>query len=228
LNCKDFQVEYHATGQPKSFTSKVRIHDQEHLGRSAAGRGDRVNHPLVYRGYAIYQSDFGDGGSKLESAGLAVDRRRGWSRWKPRAKSAARSRWVGRLGPLSLELDDFRLFNLLPEPGAQPGDRKFRNFGPSIGFKLRDAAGEAREYLNYMAPGRSLKAAGFSSAGCAPVPALRFSYLHIPVDANNSPERFLRFNARLRDASGCTAVLAPAPLPMAKIPIFSAICIRCG
>ncbi|MCC9000917.1 MAG: cytochrome c biogenesis protein ResB, partial [Candidatus Contendobacter sp.] len=66
IELRDFQVEYHATGQPKSFTSRVRIHDQDHLGDTPLEAVIRVNHPLVYRGYAIYQSDFGDGGSKLE------------------------------------------------------------------------------------------------------------------------------------------------------------------
>ena len=37
-----------------------------HLGDRPLEATIRVNHPLVYRGYAIYQSDFGDGGSKLE------------------------------------------------------------------------------------------------------------------------------------------------------------------
>jgi cytochrome c biogenesis protein len=66
IELKDFQVAYYDTGQPKSFVSQVRIHDREHLGDQPLEATIRVNHPLVYRGYAIYQSDFGDGGSKLE------------------------------------------------------------------------------------------------------------------------------------------------------------------
>ncbi|MBK8538103.1 MAG: cytochrome c biogenesis protein ResB [Candidatus Competibacteraceae bacterium] len=62
IELRDFRVEYHATGQPKSFTSQVRIHDQDHLGDTPLEATIQVNHPLVYRGYAIYQSDFGDGG----------------------------------------------------------------------------------------------------------------------------------------------------------------------
>ncbi|MBK8538104.1 MAG: cytochrome c biogenesis protein ResB [Candidatus Competibacteraceae bacterium] len=98
------------------------------------------------------------------------------------------------------------MFNLLPEPGAQPGDRKFRNFGPSVGFKLRDAAGEAHEYLNYMTPVQ-LEGRWFFISG-ARASRGRIHVPHIPVDANNSPERFLRFNARLHDADGLRTVLA--------------------
>ena len=207
IELKEFQVAYYDTGQPKSYTSEVLIHDQEHLGDQPLAATIRVNHPLIYRGYAIYQSDFGDGGSKLEL--------KAWPLATARAEPVAAQGEVGGVirvggptaGALSLELDDFRLFNLLPEPNAQPGDRQFRNFGPSISFKLRDAAGAAREYLNYMAPVQ-IDGRWFYLSGMRARPGAPFSYLHIPVDANNSPERFLRFNARLHDASGLQKLLA--------------------
>ncbi|MDG4595633.1 MAG: cytochrome c biogenesis protein ResB [Candidatus Contendobacter sp.] len=211
IELKDFQVEYHATGQPKSFVSQVRIHDREHLGDQPLDATIRVNHPLIYRDYAIYQSDFGDGGSKLEL--------RLWpltgGRLEPvdiKGEVGGALKVAGPAGPLGLELTEFRLFNLLPEPGARPGDRKFRNFGPSVGFKARDAAGEAREYLNYMAPVQ-LEGRWFFVSGVRARSGAEFVYLHIPVDANNSPERFLRFNARLRDEEGLRALLARAPIP---------------
>ena len=197
IELKDFQVAYYDTGQPKSFVSQVLIHDQEQLGDQPLAATIRVNHPLVYRGYAIYQSDFGDGGSKLEL--------QAWPLAAPRPEPvAARGEVGGALkvggssGALTLELDDFRLFNLLPEPDAQPGDRRFRNFGPSFGFKLRDATGEAREYFNYMAPVQ-MEGRWFYISGMRARPGDPLTYLHIPADARSSPERFLRFNARLRD-----------------------------
>ncbi|MFO1422276.1 MAG: cytochrome c biogenesis protein ResB [Candidatus Competibacteraceae bacterium] len=211
IELKDFQVEYHTNGQPKSFVSQVRIHDREHLGDQPLDATVRVNHPLIYRDYAIYQSDFGDGGSKLEL--------RGWpltgGRLEPidvKGEVGGALKVAGPAGPLGLELTEFRLFNLLPEPGAKPGDRKFRNFGPSVGFKVRDATGEAREYLNYMAPVQ-LEGRWFFVSGVRARPGAEFVYLHIPADANNSPERFLRFNARLHDEGGLRALLARAPIP---------------
>ncbi|MDG4555508.1 MAG: cytochrome c biogenesis protein ResB [Candidatus Competibacter sp.] len=198
IELKDFQVAYYDTGQPKSFVSQVVIHDREHLGEQPMEATIRVNHPLSYRGYSIYQSDFGDGGSKLDL--------RAWpltvARLEPtEVKGTVDSslKVSGPTGPLTLELDDFRLFNLLPEPDAQSGERKFRNFGPSVGFKLRDAAGEAREYFNYMAPVQ-LEGRWFFISGMRARPGEPFTYLHIPADPSNSPERFLRFNARLRDS----------------------------
>ena len=211
IELRDFQVEYHATGQPKSFVSQVRIHDEEHLGNQPLDATIRVNHPLTYRGYAIYQSDFGDGGSKLEL--------RAWpltvSRLEPvdaKGEVGGALKVAGPDGSLGLELAEFRAFNLLPEPGARSGDRKFRNFGPSVGFKLRDAAGEAREYVNYMAPVQ-LDDRWFFVSGVRARPGDELTYLHIPTDAKNSPERFLRFNARLRDEEGLRALLGRTPAP---------------
>lgn len=211
IELKDFQVEYHATGQPKSFVSQVRIHDREHLGDRPLEATIRVNHPLIYRDYAIYQSDFGDGGSKLE---LRIWPLTG-GRLEPvevKGEVGGALKVAGPAGLFGLELTEFRLFNLMPEPGARPGDRKFRNFGPSVGFKLRAPAGEAREYLNYMAPVQ-LEGRWFFVSGVRARPGAEFAYLHIPADANDSPERFLRFNARLRDEEGLRALLTRAPAP---------------
>ena len=211
IELRDFQVEYHATGQPKSFVSQVRIHDQEHLGDQPLDATIRVNHPLNYRGYSIYQSDFGDGGSKLELRAWPLTH----GRLEPvdvQGEVGGALKVAGPAGPFSIELAEFRAFNLLPEPGARPSDRKFRNFGPSVGFKLRDAAGEAREYVNYMAPVQ-LEDRWFFVSGVRARPGAEFIYLHIPADTKNSLDRFLRFNARLRDEEGLRALLARAPAP---------------
>ena len=203
IELKDFQVAYYDTGQPKTFISEVLIHDREHLGDQPLAATIRVNHPLTYRGYTIYQSDFGDGGSKLEL--------RAWPLAAPRLQAVDIKGEVGGAlkvggssGALTLELDDFRLFNLLPELDAQPGERRFRNFGPSISFKLRDPTGEAREYFNYMVP-TQLEGRWFYISGMRARPGDPFTYLHIPADGKNSPERFLRFNARLHDSEGLRA-----------------------
>jgi len=217
IELMNFQVEYHTTGQPKSFLSQVRIHDRKHLGDQPLEAEIRVNHPLTYRGYTIYQSDFGDGGSKLELRVWPLTT----SQPDPVVIQGAVGetlRIAGPSGPLSLELDDFRLFNLLPEPDSQPGDRKFRSFGPSFSFKLRDAAGEAREYFNYMAPAR-LEGRWFYISGMRDRTNAPFRYLHIPMDPHHGPERFLRFNARLRDADGLRELLARSA-PLADNPEF--------
>jgi len=60
---KDFRIEHYATGQPKSFESDLVILDPEL--EAPITKTISVNHPLIYKGVAIYQSDFQDGGTKL-------------------------------------------------------------------------------------------------------------------------------------------------------------------
>ena len=208
IELKDFQVAYYDTGQPKSFVSQVLVHDREELGDHPLEATIRVNHPFTYRGYSIYQSDFGDGGSKLDLRAWPLS----MAQLKPieiKAEVGGSLKVAGPNGPLNLEMSDFRLFNLLPESDAQPGERKFRNFGPSFGFKLRDAGGQAWEYFNYMAPVK-LEERWFFISGMRAQPSEPFTYLHIPADPNNSPERFLRFNARLHDSDWLRTWMAQA------------------
>ena len=207
IELKEFQVAYHTTGQPKSFLSQVLIHDKDHLGDQPLQASIQVNHPLTYRGYAIYQSDFGDGGSQLTLKA-----------WPLTGSTAPPTDLNGQVGhvltlthgastALRLELDDFRLLNLLPEPESRPGARKFRNFGPSVSFKLRTATGEAREYLNYMAPVQ-LDNRWFLISGMRPQVGADMKFVHIPADPQVSPERFLRFNTLLHNTPAVEALLA--------------------
>ncbi len=64
IELNNFNVDFYSTGMPKLFESNVTIHDSE-TGRSFPAN-IRVNHPLVYKGIAIYQSSFDDGGSQLK------------------------------------------------------------------------------------------------------------------------------------------------------------------
>src|SRR3546814_18228997 len=78
---------------------------------------------------------------------------------------------------LKIEFDDFRLFNILDL--SPDGEGKPRNVGPSVTFKVRDTAGQAREYINYMQPLRLDGRAYFVSCMRATQQA-DFKYLRIP------------------------------------------------
>ena len=71
IELKQFRVEFYPTGQPKNFESDVLIHDADRL-RAPLASTIKVNHPLVYRGYAIYQADFGDGVPQIAGAAVGV------------------------------------------------------------------------------------------------------------------------------------------------------------
>ena len=77
---------------------------------------------------------------------------------------------------------------------AQP--KQFQNVGPTISFKLRDAAGQAHEYVNYMLPlereGAKFFATGERSDINAP-----YRWLMLPADQNNKLDSFMALRATL-------------------------------
>lgn len=190
---EDFRIEHYPSGMPKSFESDLLIIDEglkEPLRKTIA-----VNHPWVYKGYAIYQSSFSDGGSKLQL--------QTWSLDNPAAEPLsingvvnASSRITTPRGEYGVEIIDFKPFNVFP---ADEGTGKqFNNYGPSVIFKLRAANGEAREYVNYQMPlmveGRPLLLSGMRTT-----PSEEYRYLHIPLDADGENKRFMRFLALAQD-----------------------------
>ena len=84
-------------------------------------------------------------------------------------------------------------------PGAAPGkEKELRNVGPSFSYKLRDAAGQAREYNNYMLPmlldGRQVLLSGMREN-----PNEAFRFLRLPIDAEGSLADFMRLRAAMND-----------------------------
>jgi len=64
ITLKDFRINHYSTGMPKSFESDLVISDPEFP--QSIEKTISVNHPFTYKGIAIYQSDFQDGGTKLD------------------------------------------------------------------------------------------------------------------------------------------------------------------
>ncbi|MDZ7660755.1 cytochrome c biogenesis protein ResB [Thiohalophilus sp.] len=219
VELKEFRVRYYDSGQPKSFESDLLIHDDQldtPLEKTIA-----VNHPLIYRGYAIYQASFADGGTKMAL-----------NAWPLFDAAPEPVELVGKVnarrqietpdGTLTIEFENFQQFNVFPaeqvsasgemEQGGEAvsgtdmvrggemgrSDKKFVNFGPSFTFKLRRPSGEAREYVNYMAPVEQEGHYYFLS-GMRERQAEPFRYLHIPADDKMSIDRFMRFHAWLND-----------------------------
>ena len=83
-------------------------------------------------------------------------------------------------------------------PGVKEDAKtKFTNIGPSITYKLRDQAGQAREFHNYMLP-INLDGGRYYLAGVRDTPADGFKYLRIPVDDQGMIDGFMRFRAALQ------------------------------
>ncbi|MDH5516974.1 MAG: cytochrome c biogenesis protein ResB [Gammaproteobacteria bacterium] len=193
IELKDFRVEHYSTGAPKSFESDLIIHDdqlQKPLEATIA-----VNHPLVYRGFALYQASFADGGTKLDLALWSLSDKPGSViNKKTEIFDSFNLSTAGET--LSAEMTDFRLFNINGVM-QDDGSTKQTNIGPSISFKLRDASGVAKEFVNYMLP---VTSEGISSylSGVRSDPTQPFQYLHLPV-AEGGVAQFMQLLERLSD-----------------------------
>ena len=186
VEVKDFRVEHYSTGMPKSFESDLVIHDKA-LDKPLESTIS-VNHPLIYKGVAIYQANFGDGGSQVNlhlhpfSTQYAAQDMQG-NVFRDYNLSSSDKKY-------KLEINDFRLFNI--NDIEENGKTKKKNIGPSITFKLRDETGQAMEYQNYMNP-VTIKGQHYYISGVRTTPNEPFRYLHIPVDPKGGMERFMRF-----------------------------------
>lgn len=86
-------------------------------------------------------------------------------------------------------------------PGVkEDANTKFTNIGPSITYKLRDQAGQAREFHNYMLP-INLDGGRYYLAGVRETLSEGFKYLRIPVDENGQLDGFMRLRAALHNES---------------------------
>ena len=202
IELKDFRVTHYDSGAPKSFESDLIIIDKEKDVRFE--QTIAVNYPLYYRGYTIYQASFGDGGSKLK---LKI-----WPFYDPKKRTldvetVVRGERVldTSAGQLTLEVIDFKKYNVRPAQMGDPVGKKFVNDGSSFVFKVRDKSGQAREYINYMSPVKQEDRYIFIS-GMRSSPSEAYRYLHIPVDDNFSVERFMNFHALLNDSERAFAI----------------------
>lgn len=191
ITVKDFRIEHYDTGMPKSFESDIILSAPEL--EKPIETTIAVNHPLVYKNYAIYQSSFGDGGSLLN---LKIH-----PLLSPVENTLTLETAVDQIEPLKtpagtfkLELNDFKMFNIVPtteEELAQTG-KKVHNNGPTMIFKVRNEQGKAWEYENYMSPnlqdGRWFFMTGMRNSAAEP-----YRYLFIPADAQKTKARFFAF-----------------------------------
>lgn len=190
---KSFRIQHYETGQPKSFESDVQIIDPEL--KQPLARTISVNHPLIYKGIAIYQSDFQDGGSKLNFNvwGLFSDK----AQPIPLSGTIFQKATLGEgADALKIEFNDFRLFNILNL--SPDGKGKPRNVGPSVTFKVRDTEGQAREYVNYMQP-LLLSGKPYFVSGMRSTQQEDFHYLRIPADEDFMPQGFMNLRAVMFD-----------------------------
>jgi cytochrome c biogenesis protein len=225
VELKRFVVEYYATGMPKLFASEIVVHDRE-TGKAVEHKVE-VNKPAFHKGVAIYQSSFDDGGSRVKLKGLPLGAGRPFEvEGVIGGKTDLVSNKTSGEEKVTLEFGALRVINV-ENMGAMDGSggsgadprkvdlvhglesrlgagtkvatkKQLQNVGPSITYRLRDAAGQAREYQNYMAP-IDIEGASVFLLGVRETPADAFRYLRVPADDNGTLEGWLRLRAALDD-----------------------------
>jgi cytochrome c biogenesis protein len=239
VELKKFIVEYYSTGMPKLFASEIVIHDHE--TQRAIPATVKVNEPAFHRGIAIYQSSFDDGGSalKLRAQPLVA----GGQPFEIEGVVGGKSELTSTSDKLTLEYTGLRVINVenlvgggsaaadvrkvdlttltdhLGSGAKSPSKKELRNVGPSITYKLRDSAGQAREFQNYMLP-VELDGRRVFLAGVRDTPAESFRYLRLPADDKDSLEGWLLIRRALDDPAlrreavrRYVALAAPADKP---------------
>ena len=221
VELKQFIVEYYSTGMPKLFASEIVIHDKA-TGEQRPARVE-VNHPASFKGIAIYQSSFDDGGSRVKLAALPIN---GSARpFEVEGTIGGSSEITNGNDKLTLEYTGLRVINVENLSGNERGvdvrkvdlgqalnerlgaadktvtQRALRNVGPSITYKLRDAAGQAHEFHNYMLPVDTGDGAPLFLLGVRNTPAESFRYLRVPADDEDSIQGFIQLRAALADAA---------------------------
>lgn len=225
IELKKFIVDYYSTGMPKLFASEVVLHDRE-TGAQVPARIE-VNHPASYKGVEIYQSSFDDGGSKVKLK--AVPMAAAAKPFEVEGVIGGPSTEITNgTEKLTLEYAALRVINVenFADGGAMGSGadvrkvdlrhdiesrlgaanktskpKVLRNIGPSIGYKLRDAAGQAREYQNYMVPVDTGDGQPVFLLGMREKPEEPFRYLRVPADDQGSMDSFVRMRTALADAA---------------------------
>ncbi len=202
VELRRFHVDYYDTGMPKNFASDITVIDKRSGARQEATI--KVNHPLTVDGITIYQASFGDGGSSL--------RFKSWDLASPNPEGTMLETVSMNTFPLTLrqqayrlEFDQLRPINVenAEAPAAESDwrqkvqdvrsvrhDRNMRNVGPTITYKIRDQAGQAHEYMNYMLP---LEREGdwFYATGERSGIGDAFRWLMLPADRDGKLDSFM-------------------------------------
>lgn len=198
-----FSIEHYDTGMPKSYMSNVTLTNKE-TGQQVT-KTIEVNHPLHYMGYNIFQSSFGDGGTKLKMEAWQLSGKAGVAQPIDSAVFAKKSFDFGGQN-YQLEFTDFRLYNINPVMDKD-GVVHQKNYGPSVTFKLRNAAGEAIEYQNYFLP-ITFNGHQYFLSGVKRSIGGQQQFLYIPADQKGSIDTFMAYLATLSDQAKMQQIAA--------------------
>ncbi|WP_027014079.1 cytochrome c biogenesis protein ResB [Comamonas composti] len=229
VELKKFIVEYYSTGMPKLFASDVIIHDKAtgeqverriEVNHPASWRGVEIYQSSFDDGGSsvkLQALPLEAGAKPFEVEGVIGS-----------SNEFNRTRGDGSQESVTLEYTELRTINV-ENFGAGPAgaggatdvrkvdlrqaldarlgaghktssQKELRNIGPSIGYKLRDASGQAREFQNYMLPVDMGDGQRVFLLGVRDNPVEPLRYLRIPADPEGSMDTFVKLRLGLQDA----------------------------
>ena len=192
VSLKDFNIEHYSSGQPKSFESDLIIKSKKN--GETINKKISVNKPLHYDGVTIYQSDFQDGGTKLD---LALHDFYSSSKSIPmKAEVFKHNELIIENQKMNFEFEDFRLFNILDLEFND--ETKPTNVGPNYRFKVRNESGQASEYESYQYP-MLFDGRYFFMSGMRNSPQEEFKFLRVPADSEKTLNGFIIFKDLMID-----------------------------
>ena len=184
-----FHIEHYSTGQPKAFLSDIKIRkDGQEFTETIS-----VNKPFTMDGITIYQSDFQDGGSKLDLTLMDL-----FNRYQPMSLSSEvykQNSFNTDQQDYVFEFDDFREFNIFQI--EKDGKLKTQNIGPSVVYKFRNSSGQAVEYQTYQNPIPENEKFFFMS-GVREDLQTELKFLRIPADNDLSLQGYQTFLKNIR------------------------------
>lgn len=225
VKLKKFHIDFYNTGMPRDFASDLEITDKESGKKSE--HTIRVNHPLTLHGITIYQASFADGGSDLKF--------KAWNLGNPSREPVTLRATSMRDFPLDigntsykLEFDQFTSMNVEDmgkssekEQTLQSAindvravsqeNKKYTNIGPSVVYRIRDKAGQAVEYKNYMLPVKQ-EQDYFFITGTRTGLEQQYRWLRIPADRTSKPDTFMAMRELLKDEAARKTVIRNATL----------------
>jgi cytochrome c biogenesis protein len=238
VELKKFFVEYYSTGAPKVFASDIVIHDKT-TGQSTPARvevnkpfqyqGNSIYQSSFEDGGSLLQLQplvldakvqaqptegrvgesiavqFGTQTEQLELGDLRTINVENFSQVGKEANAST--------GSSSTDVRKVDLQSSLNQHfGAANKEKKnpnLHNVGPKVQYKLRDAAGQAVEFDNYMLPvqmpGQSMPHFLF---GMRTSPSDAFRYLRVPMDSEGGAEEFARLRRALQNPAALQAAAA--------------------
>ncbi|WP_292936278.1 cytochrome c biogenesis protein ResB [Noviherbaspirillum sp.] len=208
IRMKRFRVEHYDNGRPRDFASDIDIID----GNKVQAATLQVNHPFTYRGITLYQSGFGDGGTKVDMKLHWLDRPSESVHFHGTVGAASALLLNGE--PYSVEFTDFRAMNVFAKFASSHGAGWFsqrgvranmEDVGASLSFLLRDKLGQASEWNVYRNP-ITIDNASYAVIGRRDATENALKYVRFPRDAAGTLDSYRKLSASL----GQTSAIAKA------------------